>query len=287
MKHLIINADDFGLHEAVNAAIARGHSEGIISSATLMAGAGAFLDAVAIAKRLPRLSVGVHLTLVGERPVAAPRQVASLLEKDGLFSKQYPQFLSRYLRGLVSKSEIRLELTAQIEKVLQQGLAISHLDSHQHLHVFPGILEIVLELAETYRIPALRIPREPYFFSGGYPCGLGRWAGRCGLSFLAGLARDKARTRKMAMPDNFFGMLAGGNLQEQYLCKILTALPQGCSEIMLHPGTNSAALQAVFGWPYAWEKELAAVCSPNIRTLLEQEQITLISYADLNKKGTI
>lgn len=287
MKKLIINADDFGLHEAVNAAIAKGHSEGVITSATLMPGAPAFAEAVAIAKSLPKLGVGVHLTLVGEQPVAPLFKVPSLIDDAGRFAAQYPQFLLRYMKGLVSLSEIKLELTAQIEKVVQHGLEITHLDSHQHLHVFPGILEIVLELAAAYRIPALRIPAEPYFFSGGYSCGAGRWAGRCGLTFLAKRARQKAEAKGLLLTDHFFGMLAGGNMRQEYLHRIIGALPDGSSEIMIHPGADSGLLQSKFGWPYAWEAELAAVCSDATKELLEKEKISLCSYKTLKMEGTV
>ncbi len=287
MKKLIINADDFGLHEAVNAAIAKGYCEGVITSTTLMPGAPAFADAVAVAKKLPGLGVGVHLTLVGERPVAPPSEVRSLVDDSGRFAAQYPQFLLRYLKGRVCLREIKLELMAQIEKVLQQGIEITHLDSHQHLHVFPGILEIVLELAAAYRIPALRIPAEPYLFSGGYPYSAGRWAGRCGLTFLAKRARQKAKEQGVLTTDHFFGMLAGGNMRQEYLHRIIASLPKGCSEIMIHPGLDSSLLAGEFGWPYAWEAELAAVCSDETKDLLEKEKVALCSYQSFKIKGTV
>ncbi|WP_346354468.1 ChbG/HpnK family deacetylase [Azotosporobacter soli] len=278
MRRLIINADDFGLHEKVNQAIRIGHQKGIITSTTIMAGAPAFDDAVLVAKELPQLGVGVHLTLVGEQPVAAAESVRSLLDETGSFPRQYPQFLQRYLQGRISRAEIMLELAAQIEKVAGSGICITHLDSHQHLHVFPGILEIVLNLAERYAIPALRIPAEPYFFSGGYPYTLGRWGGRCALTFLAERARRLATQRGLRTTDSFFGMLAGGNMTETSLQRIISALPSGCSEIMMHPGCDNKILQAAFGWPYSWESELAAVCSSDIRSLIEKEQICLQSF---------
>lgn len=279
MKQLIINADDFGLHEQVNRAIRIGHQQGVITSATLMAGAAAFDDAVATANALPTLGVGVHLTLVGgERPVAEARQVPTLLDASGRFDRQYPAFLMRFMRGVVSKSEIRRELTAQIEKILAAGIVPTHLDSHQHLHVFPGISEIVLDLAQQYAIPAIRIPAEPYFFSGGYSYSLGRWGGRGALTFLARRLKQLAVRRGLQTTDSFFGMLAGGNMNEALLRQIIEQLPDGSSEIMLHPGCDGQLLEQVCGWPYSWEQELAAVCSADIRSRIETKKIMLRKF---------
>lgn len=88
MKLLIVNADDFGLHPAVNRGIIAGHVNGCISSTSIMPGGGAFEDAAALAAAHPRLGVGVHLTLVGEKPVLDPSEVPSLVDGDGRFPGQ-------------------------------------------------------------------------------------------------------------------------------------------------------------------------------------------------------
>lgn len=281
MKLLIVNADDFGLHPAVNRAIIAGHTGGCITSTSIMPGAAAFADAASLAERHPSLGTGVHLTLVGERPVADPAAVPTLVDGDGRFPGQYPAFLARYLRGRVSRDEIRTELTAQVAKAAAAGVKITHLDSHQHLHVMPGIIDIVLDLAAQFGIKALRIPAEPRFFSGGFPYTAGRFVGRFGLSSLASLARRKAKRRGFAVPDHFFGMLAGGNMRQEYLLAILDRLPDGVSEIMVHPGDDAAALGALYGWGYRWQDELAALTSPETRRRLEANGIRLISFREL------
>ncbi len=281
MKLLIVNADDFGLHPAVNRAIIAGHTGGCITSTSIMPGADAFRDAAALAERHPSLGTGVHLTLVGERPVANPAAIPTLVDGDGRFPAQYPAFLARYLRGRISKDEIRVELAAQLAKTAAAGVKITHLDSHQHLHVLPGIIDIALDLAEQFGIKAMRIPSEPRFFSGGFPCTVGRFAGRFGLSSLASLARSKAKRRGVAAPDHFFGMLAGGNMRQEYLLNILGCLPDGVSEIMVHPGDDADALGASYGWGYRWEDELAALTSPETRRCLESKGIRLISFREI------
>jgi hopanoid biosynthesis associated protein HpnK len=281
MKMLIVNADDFGLHPAVNRAVIAGHASGCITSTSLMPGGAAFAEAAALAALHPSLGAGVHLTLVGERPVLAPDAVPSLVGADGRFPAQYPAFLARFLRGRVNMTEIRAEFTAQVAKVAAAGVAITHLDSHQHLHVLPGIIEITLDVAAAFGIKALRIPAEPPFFTGGYPCTAGRFLGRFGLSSLASAARRKAKRRGFAVPDHFFGMLAGGNMRGEYLRAIIDRLPDGASEIMVHPGDDDRALGAAYGWGYRWQDELAAVTDGATMQRLATNGIKLISFREL------
>lgn len=281
MKRLIVNADDFGLHQAINRGIIQGHAAGCVSSATIMPGAPAFEDAVQLAASHPKLGIGVHLTLVGERPVAAAARVPTLVDGEGRFPASYPLFLARLLQGKVSLAEVRLELTAQVEKTAASGLHITHLDSHQHLHVFPGIINIVLDIAASHGIKALRIPAEPLLFTGGYPFTAGRMIGRTGLSSLARLARRKAKKRGIAVPDHFFGMLAGGNMKEEYLHSIIAGLPDGTSEIMVHPGADDTELGLAQGWQYNWQAELAALASPATQQLLAAKGVQLVSFREL------
>jgi hopanoid biosynthesis associated protein HpnK len=281
VKRLIINADDFGLHPAVNSAVIKGHVSGCITSTSLMPCAAAFQEAVCLACENPSLGVGIHLTLVGERPVADPARVPSLVDAEGRFRTQYPQFLAQFLQGRVNLAQVRHELTAQLNKAIASGVKITHIDSHQHLHVLPGIIDIVLDIAAEYGVKALRIPAEPLTFTGGYPSAVGRILGRTGLTSLATMAKRKARRRGFKFPDHFYGMLAGGNMREEYLLNIINQLPPGSSEIMVHPGSDDTLLRATYGWPSNWQKELAAVTSTRVLAVLSEQQIEMISFKEL------
>lgn len=281
MKMLIVNADDFGLHPEVNRAIIVGHSGGCVTSASIMPGGAAFADAVRLAADHPALGVGVHLTLVAELPVSDPAAIPTLVGADGRLASHYPAFIARLLRGAVSLADVRTELTAQVAKAVAAGIRPTHLDSHQHLHVLPGVADIVLDIAAAYHIPAIRIPGEPFLFTGGYPAGAGRHLGRAGLSALAAAARRKARRRGLAVPDHFFGMLAGGNLREEYLLAIIDRLPDGVSEIMTHPGGDDAALGAACGWGYSWQAELAALTSGEVTRRIAHRGIKLVTFREL------
>ena len=151
MRYIIINADDFGRHAEINRAVKQGLVHGCLRSATVMPGGAAFARAIDIARH--------HVA------------------EDGRFLPDHTALLRRYLKGGVNLEEVRRELAAQLRKVEATGVPISHVDSHQHMHTLPGIIDIVLDLAVSARIGAVRAPRTPLF------------AGAFGLSDGSGSAR--------------------------------------------------------------------------------------------------
>lgn len=282
MKQLIVNADDFGLHPLINAGIIKGHQEGFITSTSLMPSAPCWQEAVRLAKENPRLGIGVHLTLVGSVPSVLPKeQVSSLLDDEGLFLPDYVAFAKRYYSGAVKKAELEAELRAQLERALSCGVNITHIDSHQHTHVLPGINSLVLKLSNEYNIIRVRIPKEGYLFTGGFQTGVGRLIGRSGLSFCADMAALRADSLGLRHPQHFYGMLAGGHLNAQLIANILRQLPEGVSEIMTHPGLDSAALGKVFSWQYHWREELDAYLDAGNKALLRELGIEPVSFAAL------
>ena len=282
MKQLIVNADDFGLHPLINAGIIKGHQEGFITSTSLMPSAPCWQEAVRLAKENSRLGIGVHLTLVGGVSSVLPKeQVSSLLDDDGLFLPDYVAFAKRYYSGAVKKAELEAELRAQFERALESGVNITHVDSHQHTHVLPGINSLVLKLSNEYNIIRVRIPKEGYLFTGGFQTGVGRLIGRSGLSFCADMAALRADSLGLRHPQHFYGMLAGGHLNAQLIANILRQLPEGVSEIMTHPGLDSAALGKAFSWKYHWREELDAYLDAGNKALLRELGIEPVSFAAL------
>lgn len=281
MKKLIINADDFGLHTAVNQAIVQGHRQGCISSTSLMASGKAVEDAAALAEKIPALGIGVHLTLVAEKPVLSPDKIPTLVDENGYFFANHMVFIKKYLAGQISLQEVRAECEAQILRVCALGIVPSHIDSHQHLHVLPRLIDLCLSLAQQYDISKVRIPAEPYFFSGGYPAGNGRMLAKCGLTFLAERARSKARQKNFLFPNHFFGMVAGGHMSQRYLLPVLQHQPLGCSEIMVHPGLSPEILATEYDWKYQWQEEFDALTSPTTMQWIKDHHVKLISFKEL------
>lgn len=281
MKKLIVNADDFGLHPLINAGIIKGFREGFITSTSLMTSAPCWQEAVELAQQNPELGIGVHLTLVGRVPPVLPvERVRSLLDADGLFLPDYVAFAKRFYTGGVRRSELEAELRAQLERALAADVNLTHVDSHQHTHVLPGVNALVLKLCCEYNIRRVRIPKEGYTFTGGYSTGIGRMVGRSGLSLCADMAAVRADSLGVRHPQHFFGMLAGGHLNAGLIANILRQLPDGVSEIMTHPGLDSAELGRVFGWQYHWRDELDAYLDAGNKELLRTEKIQPVTFAD-------
>ena len=155
---LVVNADDFGVSERVNSGIVHAHREGVVTATSLMAVGRAFEHAVRLARAVPDLDVGVHLTLVAERPLRP--EGSSLTGTDGRFPPGAGAFTLGWLTGRIRRADVEAEWSAQIERVLASGIRPSHLDSHQHVHVLPGLLDLARELAARYGIPFVRVPVE-------------------------------------------------------------------------------------------------------------------------------
>ncbi|MGL5205965.1 MAG: ChbG/HpnK family deacetylase, partial [Acidaminococcaceae bacterium] len=208
--------------------------------------------------------------------------VASLLDENGNFYLDYTEFIKKFALGKVCKSEIKAELSAQIERGMATGLKITHFDSHQHLHVLPGMIDIVIALCKKYGIDKVRVPAENIAWTGGYAAGLGRIIGRLGLTVCSEIAKSKLRKAEIMFPEHFFGMLAGGNLNSVLVQNIIENLPDGCSEIMTHPGLYAEVLSNLYPWQYHWEEELAAFIAPQNIEKIKSKGISLINFGGLN-----
>ena len=280
LRYIIINADDFGRHAEINRAVEQGLVYGCLRSATVMPGGAAFAGAIDIARRHEALGLGVHFTLVDGNPILPPSEIPSLVAEDGRFLPDHTALLRRYLKGGVNLEEVRRELAAQLRKVEATGVPISHVDSHQHMHTLPGIIDIVLDLASSARIRAVRAPRTP-LFAGAFG-GLGQFVGRLGLSTLAQLAAVKAHRRGLAVTEHFSGIVAGEAFSEAELLKLIAHLPQGTTEVMMHPGMKNDVLQEDSGWQHDFEAELAAILSPRVGEALRKAEVEPVNFRHLS-----
>lgn len=279
MKKIIVNADDFGRHELINRAVERAFNAGCLKSTTLMAGGIAFDDAVNVAKKNSGLGVGIHFTLANGNPVLPPKEIPSLVTEEGIFHDNYIKFLKRYLSGKISLFEVRSELAAQLEKILNAGLTLTHFDSHQHLHHVPGIIEISLQLAQAAGINSMRVANTKLF--DGELDNLGKFFGRLGLGSLAKLAAHAAHKKNFTTPENFAGIVAGESVDENFMLNRLENLREGTTEVMLHPGIDNKILQDFCRWEHDFEAELAAVTSPKVLKTLAEKNISAINFSDL------
>jgi hopanoid biosynthesis associated protein HpnK len=290
VRRLIVNADDFGFTAGVNRAILEAHTHGIVTSSTLMATGPAFEEAVRLAKQAPLLSVGCHTLLIDGQPVLGADRLPTLTSehsgkarfRDGLKS-----FAARALTGRLDPIEIEAETAAQIRKIQSAGIAVSHLDSHKHTHLFPAVLRPVLRAAVACGVRAVRNPFGPRrpLTSGellARPNLWRRYAEVRILSTLAGKFRDAARRQGMATPDGTLGIVVTGALDEKLFRAIAAIIPEGTWEFVCHPGYNDADLQrAHTRLRESRETELRVLTMPAAKQLLEDQGIALISYREL------
>ncbi len=283
-KQLIINADDFGIHPAVNEAVRKAATEGILTSTSLMAGGDAFDEAVEMARSMPSLGIGIHLTLVGGiKPVLPPSEVPSLTWDNGVFCHDYGKLIVRDLEGKISLSEVYAEWDAQIQKIMNTGLPITHMDGHQHMHMWPHFYPIARDLAKKYHISCMRVPDEDVLF-GMKDGHIIRWAAKNGLSLLSRMHRPDLKKNHIRTNDHFFGMLYGGHLSPERFAKFILQTKPGITEIMCHPSADTRAMENTFHWGYHGEDELAGLLADINRELIAKKQISLISYRDVREE---
>jgi predicted glycoside hydrolase/deacetylase ChbG (UPF0249 family) len=284
LRYLVVTADDAGLHPGMTRGALAAYDSGIVTAVSVSPNGKAFEDAVARLRERPGLDVGVHLSLVGESPLAPPGQVRSLLDARGRLLPGWPAFARRWLLGGVRPAEVETEIRSQIERLLAASLPVVHLNAHQHLHVLPGLFEIVLRLAEEHRIPWVRIPAEPA--AAGLPFTpraaqialLNRLGRRARRRLEAGRrVRTTVRTTGRTV-----GVLTAGRLTVEALGRALPGV-EGVAELVCHPGLGDAVLAAEYDWGYAWDAETAALCDPRVPEMLRAAGIELTSFSRLNK----
>lgn len=282
MIQLIINADDFGLHPLVNQGIIKGFTEGCLTSTSLLASGEAFDEAVALAKENAQLGIGIHTAIVGGlKPVSNPKDVSSLLV-DGHFPETYGEVVKRIVSGQIDFNELYTELDNQFRKIIDTGLPITHVDGHQHLHVLPEFLPMVISLCKKYKVHAIRLPGEFYPFLNGVHS-FKRLIGKIGLSNCAERSRQLTTSAGLWSTTFFWGMMAGGQMDQVHMNQILNEVGKstGSHEIMMHPGLDTTELSNHFTWGYHWQDELATLCSWETKQQILAKGIKLINYGNL------
>ncbi|MBV8601489.1 MAG: hopanoid biosynthesis-associated protein HpnK, partial [Candidatus Eremiobacteraeota bacterium] len=164
-RRLIVTADDFGSSLAVNEAVERGHREGILTSASLMVAGEAAGDAIARARALPSLAVGLHVVVVNGTPVLPPRKVPALVDARGAFSDDLVGAGVRYFFDPAARRQLAAEIRAQFEAFAASGLRLDHANAHNHMHVHPTVLSTIIAVGKDFGLPGVRLPREPYLRS--------------------------------------------------------------------------------------------------------------------------
>ena len=282
-KHLIVTADDFGASIPINEAVELGHRNGILTSASLMITGRAAADAVERARRLPRLGVGLHLTLIDGDPVLPASEVSELVGDDGRFFNSELPVAFRLSFSARARAQAEAETRAQLEAFRRTGLRLDHVDGHHHLHVHPQVQRILVRLAREFGIRHVRIPHEPFrvaWRATGDRLAV-RLASALVLRGLTGAMRRRLRRAGLAANDRILGLVDSGHMRPERMRRFLRALPGGVSELYLHPATRRAGPLDTLPADYEPEAEYAALIEASTRAVLAESGARLTTFGEL------
>lgn len=288
MKRLIVTADDFGNAIPINEAVEAGHNAGVLSAASLMVGGPAFEDAVERARRLPELGVGLHLTLVDGKPVLPPSQIPNLVGPDGRFPDDAIGQGIKLFFSPAMRRQVRAEITAQFERFSTTGLPLDHVNGHQHFHMHPAIVSVLRDLLPKYGAPPVRTPFEPFkpsFEAMGDRRGDRRNAAAFYTSQTLMLTRA---LRRLRIPSNTasFGINDTGHMTEARVLRYLDHLPEGTTELYLHPATRRWQGPDNLPTSYEPEEEYKALTSPTVQAKLKALGLKPLSFSQAFPSGT-
>ncbi len=257
-RRLVVTADDFGAALAVNEAVEQAHCDGILTAASLMVAAPAVADAVARARRMPMLGVGLHLVLVEGVPALPPEQIPALVGTDGRFRTDMARMAVRIFLDPSARRQLAGEIEAQFAAFAATGLPLDHVNAHKHFHLHPTIAATVLLVGRRYGMRAVRAPIE---------------RGNRGIEALwARLLQRRLRRAGLFVPDQVVGLAWTGAFDTARMRAALAALPPGVTEIYTHPATADDWPGAATG--YRYRDELAALIDDIAKTVIVGEGIS-------------
>jgi chitin disaccharide deacetylase len=279
-RALIITADDFGLHEAINEAVSRANSQGVLTSASLMVAAPASEEAVRRARELPGLRVGLHLVLTNGVAALPQPLIPALVDARGRFDERMWLEGLRFFALRRVRAQLAAEIRAQFAAFKATGLVLDHVNAHKHFHLHPTILQMIVDIGREYGLRAVRVPDEPFWFAAR----AGGTAGAVSTLFLSPwVARMKRvlRASGIACNDRIFGNACSGRMTESELLQILARLPPGLTEIYLHPAAPGVGPSFSPSPGYLAADELAGMLSPRVAAAVHASDATCGGYRDM------
>lgn len=268
---LILTGDDFGASAGVNEAIEACHRDGMLTSASLMAGAPAFDDAAERARAMPELACGLHVVLCDGAAVSPPERIPGLVDASGRFEPSPARAGLRYWRERRRlRPQLEREIRAQLERYLASGLPLDHVDGHHHLHLHPVVFDVLAPLLAEYGVRWVRLVHED---------GLGRGGARRldpapgVFVLLSRRARRLAARAGARGPARLYGLRATGRLDERELLRLVRGLRAPSVEIYAHPDREKASGRA----------EEAAFRSAAVRQALKEAGYRLASTRELGR----
>ncbi|MDI2113152.1 hopanoid biosynthesis-associated protein HpnK [Commensalibacter nepenthis] len=282
-KQVLISADDFGLSVEVNEAIEQAHRQGVLSTANLMIAGTAAEDAIQRAKRLPNLKVGLHLVVI-EGPAILPHsEIPLIVDKNKLFPSDQLRMGIDYFFKKSIQYQLRREIRAQIQAFTNTGLVLDHIDVHKHMHLHPSVGKMLIEISKEFGVRNIRVPYEPVttlmkIDNSTYKDNIGNLL----VQYWTNVLKYQLRRADMRYLDWCFGLSWCGHMNFDKISKLLRNLPKGHSEIFFHPSISHAGLYHELMPDYEPTKELEALCHPDFPKILKENNITPITWDNVN-----
>jgi hopanoid biosynthesis associated protein HpnK len=280
MARVIVNGDDFGRSSAINAAIVQGHREGILTSASLMIGAPAADEAIALAKKLPSLAVGLHVVCVAGKAVLPHDRIPTITDGAGWFPSSGARGGWRYFRDPRARAQLAVELRAQFERFADSGLPLSHVDGHLHMHVHPIVFTLLTPLLQHFGARGFRLPRDDVSLALAHERAdaTARVTRATTFGMLSRWCLARMRGSRLSVVERCYGLLQSGRMHESYLTRVLHSLRVETAEVYLHPSTRFE------GDPLGPNpQDLEAVVSPAVREALRKSGHELATYSSLHR----
>ena len=277
MKGLIVTADDYGAAREVNDAVEEAHTHGILTAASLMVAAPAAADAVTRAKTMPALRVGLHIVLVEGRPMLPASAIPDLVDARGNFRTDMAVSATEMFFRPSVRRQLTHEIEAQFDAFRATGLRLDHVNTHKHFHLHPTIASTILKIGKAHGMRAMRVPLEPRAVLAAAEPGVavppayatGPWAR---------LSRHRLRQAGLVIPDAVFGLAWSGAMTAARMCGLIAHLPEGLSEIYLHPATAGGFEGSAPD--YRYPEELAALTDTGVVAAARNGDIRLGGFVD-------
>jgi hopanoid biosynthesis associated protein HpnK len=283
VRRLIVTGDDFGLALPVNEAIEDAHRNGILTTASLMVGGACAVDAVERARRSPTLRVGLHVVLVEGRPVLPPSAVPDLVDAHGEFGTHLVRAGFRFFFRPGVRRQLEAEIRAQFEAFRATGLPLDHVNAHNHMHLHPTVMGLIVKVGREFGMSAVRVPYEPPLVS--WRAARTSLAKRLVASTLLApwiaLVRLQAGRAGLKSNDWAAGVHDSGNMNSELVERYLRGLRDGVTEIHFHPATRRCPELDRHMPEYRHEAELQALKSPGVKAALEERHVRRVAFGDL------
>ncbi len=275
MKRLIVTADDFGAAREVNEAVEAAHCGGVLTAASLMVAAPAAADAVARARRMPALRVGLHVVLVEGRPLLPASCLSHLVDVNGAFRSDMAALGAVIAISREARAQVAAEITAQFEAFRATGLPLDHCNAHKHFHLHPVVGGLIAAIGARFGLRAARVPIERKHVLRNVERAR-RASALLTLPF-AHLLRRRYRAAGLLVPDQVFGLQWSGQMSKQRLSGLIRSLPEGLTEIYLHPATGPYSGAAP---GYRYREEFEALTSAEVVEASRDTSLRLGGFSD-------